>query len=32
MSDEVDDISNSENDFGDDLILEWAKVRRSLVV
>nr|VDD29101.1 unnamed protein product [Brassica oleracea] len=25
LSDEVDDISNSENDFGDDLILEWAK-------
>ncbi|KAJ0265498.1 DENN protein [Hirschfeldia incana] len=25
LSDEVDDVSNSENDFGDDLILEWAK-------
>lgn len=30
LSDEIDDLSNSENDFGDDLILEWAKVRRSL--
>lgn len=27
LSDEIDDLSNSENDFGDDLILEWAKVR-----
>ncbi|ESQ50402.1 hypothetical protein EUTSA_v10001892mg [Eutrema salsugineum] len=25
LSDEVDDLSNSENDFGDDLILEWAR-------
>ncbi|CAN8271042.1 unnamed protein product [Cochlearia groenlandica] len=25
LSDEIDDISNSETDFGDDLILEWAK-------
>ncbi|CAH8354626.1 unnamed protein product, partial [Eruca vesicaria subsp. sativa] len=25
LSDEVDDISNSENDFEDDLVLEWAK-------
>ncbi|CAN7076930.1 hypothetical protein Bca4012_075412 [Brassica carinata] len=25
LSDEVDEISNSENDFGDDLVLEWAK-------
>ncbi|CAA7013969.1 unnamed protein product [Microthlaspi erraticum] len=25
LSDEVDDLSNSETDFGDDLILEWAK-------
>ncbi|KAJ0254158.1 DENN protein [Hirschfeldia incana] len=25
LSDEVDDIPNSENDFGDDLVLEWAK-------
>ncbi|EFH60452.1 predicted protein [Arabidopsis lyrata subsp. lyrata] len=25
LSDEIDDLSNSENDFGDDLILEWAK-------
>lgn len=28
LSDEVDEISYSENDFGDDLVLEWAKVRR----
>ncbi|CAN8257549.1 unnamed protein product [Cochlearia groenlandica] len=25
LSDEIDDVSNSEIDFGDDLILEWAK-------
>jgi hypothetical protein len=25
LSDDVDELSNSENDFGDDLILEWAK-------
>ncbi|KAG2323605.1 hypothetical protein Bca4012_059085 [Brassica carinata] len=25
LSDEVDETSNSENDFGDDLVLEWAK-------
>ncbi|KAF2554009.1 hypothetical protein F2Q68_00033396 [Brassica cretica] len=25
LSDEADEISNSENDFGDDLVLEWAK-------
>ncbi|KAJ4888873.1 DENN (AEX-3) domain-containing protein [Raphanus sativus] len=25
LSDEVDEISYSENDFGDDLVLEWAK-------
>ncbi|KAF8090320.1 hypothetical protein N665_0479s0024 [Sinapis alba] len=25
LSDEVDDIPNSENEFGDDLVMEWAK-------
>ncbi|XP_010415945.1 PREDICTED: uncharacterized protein LOC104701884 [Camelina sativa] len=25
LSDDIDDLSNSENDFGDELILEWAK-------
>lgn len=31
LSDEIDDLSNSENDFGDDLILEWAKVRTKKI-